>query len=159
MEEFSNIVILCVGTDKLVGDSIGPIVGQKLTRLLNKKKNVKIYGNTKKNLNLKNAKQVVEEVSDVYPEPFIITIDATLGPKETIETIRISKGKIKIGEALGHSIEYFSNINIKAIVGEYQKNIKENFNTLNEVERKSIQRLANQITYQVCQIVEKINDV
>lgn len=159
MKKFSNIVILCVGTNKLVGDSVGPIVGQKLTRLLNKKENIKIYGNTKKNLNLKNAKQVLEEINRIYSKPFIITIDATLGPKEIIETIIISKGELEIGEALGHSIKYFSNINIKAIVGEYQTNIQKNFETLNRIERKRIHQLSNQITYQVCQMVEKINDV
>lgn len=159
MKKFSNIVILCVGTNKLVGDSVGPIVGQKLTRLLNKKENIKIYGNTKKNLNLKNAKQVLEEINRIYSKPFIITIDATLGPKEIIETIIISKGELEIGEALGHSIKCFSNINIKAIVGEYQTNIQKNFETLNRIERKRIHQLSNQITYQVCQMVEKINDV
>ncbi len=159
MQKFSNIVILCVGTNKLIGDSVGPIVGQKLTRLLNDKENIKIYGNTRQTLNLKNAKQILGEINKQYTKPFIITIDAALGTKEMIQTILISNGKIKIGEALGHEIEYFSHINIKAIVGEYQKSIQENFDTLNEVERKSVQQLSNQITYQVCQMVEKINCV
>lgn len=159
MQKFSNIVILCVGTNKLMGDSVGPIVGQKLTRLLNNKDNIKIYGSMKQTLNLKNAKQILEEINNQYTKPFIITIDAALGPKERIETIFISNGKIKIGGALGHEIEYFSHINIKAIVGEYQKNIQKNFDTLNGIQRKSVQQLSNQITYQVCQMVEKINCV
>ena len=29
-QKFSDVVILCIGTNKLIGDSIGPIVGQKL---------------------------------------------------------------------------------------------------------------------------------
>lgn len=159
MEKISNIVILCIGTNKLIGDTIGPVVGQKLTRVLSQNNNVKIYGNIKKTLNLKNAKQVLEEITCRYPEAFIITIDAALGPKETIETIYINSGKIKIGEALGHNIEYISNVNIKAIVGEYQQNLQKDIETLNKVKRKCIHRLSNQITYDVCQIIEKINNV
>lgn len=159
MEKFSNIVILCVGTNKLIGDSIGPIVGQKLTRLLNDKENVKIYGNTRETLNLQNARHILEKIPYIYQAPFIITIDAALGPKEMIESIFITTGKIKIGEALGHSIGYYSNINIKGIVGEYQENLKENLDTLSEVKRKCIHKLSNQITYEVCQMVEQINCV
>lgn len=159
MGKFSNIVILCIGTSKLMGDSIGPIVGQKLTRLLKNKQNIRVYGNREYNLTLKNAKQVLQEITDRYTETFVITIDAALGPKEMIESIWVTRGSIKIGEALGQGIQYFSDINIKGIVGENQKNIKENFNALNKASRKSIHRLSNQITYQVCQIIEEINYV
>lgn len=159
MEKFLDIVILCVGTNKIVGDSVGPIVGKKLTRLLKHKENVKIYGNTKKNLNLKNAKHVLEEISCIQPEPLIITIDAALGPKEMIETVFMTTGKIKIGEALGNGMGYNSHINIKGIVGECQESSKENFEVLNKVHPKCIHRLSNKITYEICQLIEKINDV
>lgn len=159
MDQFANIVILCIGTNKLIGDSVGPIVGQKLARLLQDKENVNIYGDTKQNLNLKNIEKILEEKVDKRHKTYVITIDAALGPKETIEQIFITKGKVKIGEALGEGLEYYSDINIKGVVGEYQKSKKQNFNELNKVTRKIIYRLSNQIAYQVCQIVETINCV
>jgi len=159
MEQLENIVILCIGTNKLIGDSVGPIVGQKLNRLLENKKNVTIYGDTKQNLNLKNIEKILQERVYTKSTSYIITIDAALGPKEMIEKVFISKGKIKIGEALGEGVEYFSDINIKGIVGEYQKGKKQNFDELNKVERKRIHRLSNQIAYRVCQIVEEVNSV
>lgn len=159
MKPFSDIVILCVGTNKLIGDSVGPIVGQKLTRLLKDKQNVWIYGNTKQNLNLKNAKQVLRQIQITHKQAFVITIDAALGPKEMIEDTWIGSGIVKIGEALDKQIQYFSNITIKGIVGEYQNNLKRDYQTLNKVNRNSIHRLSNQITYEVCQIIEQINCV
>ena len=159
MKPFSDIVILCVGTNKLIGDSVGPIVGQKLARLLKNKQNVWIYGNTKRNLNLKNAKQILKQIQITHKQAFVITIDAALGPKEMIENTWIGSGIVKIGEALDKQIQYFSNITIKGIVGEYQNNLKQDYQTLNEVNRNRIHRLSNQITYEVCQIIEQINCV
>ena len=159
MKPFSDIVILCVGTNKLIGDSVGPIVGQKLARLLKNKQNVWIYGNTKRNLNLKNAKQILKQIQITHKQAFVITIDAALGPKEMIENTWIGSGIVKIGEALDKQIQYFSNITIKGIVGEYQNNLKQDYQTLNEVNRNRIHRLSNKITYEVCQIIEQINCV
>ncbi len=159
MEKYSDIVILCVGTSRLIGDSVGPVVGQKLTRLLEEKENVKIYGTTKRNLNLKNAKQILEEINSIYQNPFIITIDAALGPKELVEMVFVGTGKVQIGKALGQSMEYFSHLIMKGIVGENKENLKENKEILKKVKQNQVQRLSNQIAYEVCQMVETINFV
>lgn len=159
MGKYSNIVILCVGTNKIIGDCLGPIVGQKLTRIFHNKGNILIYGNMKETLNLKNAKGIIQEIYKNSQTPFIITVDAALGKKEMIENIFISTGKIKIGEALGNSVEYISQVNIKGIVGEYHNDIQKNMNTLIHTKRKRIHRLSNQIAYEIYQMVEKINCV
>ena len=45
--EYTNIIILCIGTCSLVGDSVGPIVGDLLNKRLNNERIV-IYGRYKK---------------------------------------------------------------------------------------------------------------
>ena len=45
--EYTNIIILCIGTCRLVGDSVGPIVGDLLNKRLNNERIV-IYGRNKK---------------------------------------------------------------------------------------------------------------
>lgn len=149
MNEFSDIVILCIGTDKLIGDLVGPIVGQKLKRLFKNYKKIKVYGDINKSVNITNVDKVIEEINTKFNYPFIITIDSALGPKEVIETVHISCGKIKPGGALSHKKEYKSNINFKAIVGENLKDSFLNFNVLNSIERNVVQKLANEITFHV----------
>ena len=47
--EYSNIVILCIGTKSVTGDAIGPLVGESIKYLENEY--VKIYGNFKDTIN------------------------------------------------------------------------------------------------------------
>ena len=159
MEHFSNVVILCVGTNKIAGDCIGPIVGKKLGRLLNNNSNVVVLGNCKSTLNFNNAKNIWEQVKKDYSNPFIITVDAALGKKEMINKIVTSTGYIKIGSALGNGTYYPSHINIKGVVGEYSNDLQENIKTLKNVEKNKINDLSNQITYRLYKMLEKINYV
>ena len=138
MNEFSDIVILCVGTDKLIGDLVGPIAGQKLKRLFKDFEKITVYGDIKKTVNTTN-----------YDQPFIITIDSALGPREKIETVWVSTGNMNPGSALKKQESCRSNVNFKAVVGENLQNTILNFNVLNSIERNVVQRLANEITYHV----------
>ena len=153
--EFSNIVILCVGTNKIIGDLFGPIVGQKLIENI-KRKDIIIYGDIQNTLNFSNAKTILEKVFFEYRKPFIITIDAALGNENMIEKVVVTRGKIKIGDSLGRCICYNSQINIKGIVGKDNKNVKENLKTLKRVNPKIIENLSNTVVYGIEQVIDKI---
>lgn len=149
MNEFSDIVILCVGTDKLIGDLVGPIAGQKLKRLFKDFEKITVYGDIKETVNITNLNKIISEIIANYDQPFIITIDSALGPKEKVETVWVSTGNLNPGSALKKQESCRSNVNFKAVVGENLKNNILNFNVLNSIERNVVQRLANEITYHV----------
>lgn len=149
MNEFSDIVILCVGTDKLIGDLVGPIAGQKLKRLFKDFEKITVYGDIKETVNITNLNEIISEIIANYDQPFIITIDSALGPKEKVETVWVSTGNLNPGSALKKQESCRSNVNFKAVVGENLKNTILNFNVLNSIERNVVQRLANEITYHV----------
>ena len=149
MNEFSDIVILCVGTDKLIGDLVGPIAGQKLKRLFKDFEKITVYGDIKKTVNTTNLNAIISEIIANYDQPFIITIDSALGPREKIETVWVSTGNMNPGSALKKQESCRSNVNFKAVVGENLQNNILNFNVLNSIERNVVQRLANEITYHV----------
>lgn len=158
-KKFSHIIILCIGTNKLVGDCIGPMVGEKLNSKLKKQKcnkNIIIYGNMKHTLNFKNARQVIEKIYMFYKKPFIITIDSALGTEKMIKQIVVDKGKIKIGNSLGRSICYNSNINIKGVVGENKNTLKENIQTLKIVKPELVIELSNVVANGICKSFQKI---
>lgn len=149
MNEFSDIVILCVGTDKLIGDLVGPIAGQKLKRLFKDFEKITVYGDIKETVNITNLNEIISEIIANYDQPFIITIDSALGPKEKVETVWVSTGNLNPGSALKKQESCRSNVNFKAVVGENLKNNILNFNVLNSIERNVVQRLANEIAYHV----------
>lgn len=154
-QKFSDIVILCIGTNKLIGDSIGPVVGQKLKEEKMKEK-VCIYGDLKKSINFKNAKTVLEKIFKSYEKPFIITIDSALGIQTMINKIVVNKGIIRIGKSLGRSICYPSHITIKGVVGENKNTYEDNIKILNEVKPELISDLSDIMVDGIKQEINKI---
>ena len=81
-------VFLCVGTDKLVVDSLAPIVGELLT----KKYNIYayVYGGLDYNINAENLSSALNYIEVEHPTSQIILIDATLG--ENVGKVLITEG-------------------------------------------------------------------
>jgi len=158
ISKFSEIIFLCIGSSRVIGDMIGPMVGEKLkNRLGNERFNkVKIYGDMKSNLNLKNANNITEKLKQIYDNPLIVTIDTALGKEEMINKIIISNGKIEIGKAIGSGIMIDSHINIKGIVGEHKIIPEKNMNVLKNAKIESVLYLSNIITKGIVDII-KIN--
>ena len=74
---YSNIIILCVGTRNIIGDSIGPIIGTNIKKIENEY--IKIFGTLQETVNFSNAREIVTSLYNDYENPYIITIDAALG--------------------------------------------------------------------------------
>ena len=154
-QEFSHIIILCIGTNKIIGDLIGPMVGQILKKELKYDKII-ILGNMIETINFKNAKQSIESIFEQYAKPFIITIDSALGRDDMVNQIVINKGMVKIGKSLGRSICYYSNINIKGVVGVDKKDKYENIKSLQNVDIELITKLSIRIVNITHKIIKEI---
>jgi len=156
-QKFSHIVILCIGSNKIIGDCVGPMVGQNLNELLKQEnKKIIIYGNMKETINFKNAQKIITDIFQMYEKPFMITIDSALGTENMIKKIVVNEGWIQIGKSLGRSISYHSHINIKGVVGENKKNPKDNIETLKKVKLEIVNELSNTVTKGIHQVIEKI---
>lgn len=154
-QEFSEIILLCIGTNQLIGDCIGPMVGELLNQET-KKENIIIYGNMIETINFKNARKTIEYILKKYKKPFIITVDSALGTEKMIKRIVVSRGMIKIGKSLGRSISYYSHINIKGVVGENKNTVFENIQTLKTVKPEIIVELSNQMVTGIKKMIETI---
>ncbi|MFL0251533.1 spore protease YyaC [Clostridium neuense] len=69
-----EIIILCIGTSRIIGDAVGPITGTFLTE--NNVENV--YGTLQRPVDATNLVRVVEEIKDNYSKPYIIAVDAAV---------------------------------------------------------------------------------
>lgn len=143
-----NRVLLCVGSNKCVGDSLGPLVGEILSRQL-KEKNIEIIGNMKKCVDYCNIPDITEEIHQKYTHPYIITIDAALAKKEYIGRVVTIHEKLVLGSALGKENYQIGNIGIKGIVAEKKETLLDNFISLNTVPRKRVISLAFHISNQI----------
>ena len=114
-KEKREIIILCIGTDKATGDSLGPLIGYKLNKLP-KQDNVKIYGTLKKPVHAVNLSDTIDEIYSTNKNPLIIAIDASLGKTEHIGYITIGKGPIRPGAGVNKNLGEVGDIFITGIV-------------------------------------------
>lgn len=151
---FSNIIFLCIGTSKIIGDAIGPMVGSNIKSLENEY--VHIYGTVENNLNFNNAKKIIEDINSNYINPCIITIDAALSNNNNSGDIVLGKGFMKIGKALEKSLCFYSDINIKCVVGKYSYNKNRNFDILQKVRMEEITRISNILSNGIRNVLKKV---
>lgn len=153
-EEFSNIVFVCIGTNKVIGDAIGPTVGNSLKNIENDY--IKVYGTMSNTMNFVNSKDIIEEIYRKYDNPYLITIDSALSDIKEKGDIVLGKGYIKIGNALDKSICFFSNVNIKCIVGRNLKNGIKNMEELHKMKIYDIINSSSIISLGIKNVLEKL---
>ncbi len=113
-KDYSDIVILCIGTDRSTGDCLGPLVGHKL-RLI-KYKQITVYGTLDDPVHAKNLCNVIDEIKRKHFRPFIIAIDACLGRPERVGIISMGKGPLRPGAGVNKSLPEIGHIHIIGIV-------------------------------------------
>ena len=115
-------VFLCVGSDKVVCDSVGPIVAEMLT----KKYNIAayVYGGLDYNINAQNLTQALNYIEITHPNSQIILIDATLG--DNVGQVMLGAGSFAaLGKVL--PIRKIGNFSILGVVDKKSKSF--NLNT------------------------------
>ncbi|MBP2034003.1 putative sporulation protein YyaC [Clostridium algifaecis] len=109
-----TIIILCIGTDRSTGDSLGPLVGDKLKFLVRDR--IHIYGNLKTPVHAKNLTEVINEINLKYENNYIIAIDACLGKLQNVGKIMIEKKPLHPGSAVNKSLPTVGDLSITGIV-------------------------------------------
>ncbi len=108
------IIILCIGTDRSTGDSLGPLVGSSLTEF--PLKNMSVYGTLDQPVHAKNLPETIEEIQREFDDPFVIAIDAALGSVKKVKTMEIGNGSLIPGAALKKKIPAIGDLYIKGYV-------------------------------------------
>ena len=128
--ELSKLIFLCIGTDRVIGDSFGPLVGYKLEKLYKNESNIKVIGTLQNIICMQNALGTIDKIYNTYEEPFIIVIDAALSNTNSIGIIVVSKNKMNIGASFRKKNIYVGDISIKGIVSKDLASPKCNFKLL-----------------------------
>jgi putative sporulation protein YyaC len=108
------IIIICIGTDRSTGDSLGPLVGT-----LMKKRNISgqpIYGTLDHPVHAMNLIDTLKHIDCLYTNPFIVAIDACLGQHANIGMIHIGHGPMKPGAGVNKDLPPVGDIHITGVV-------------------------------------------
>ena len=110
----NRIVILCIGTDRSTGDSLGPLVGYRLSRYHTL--SAMVVGTLDQPVHATNLCETLERINKEVPNNFIIAVDACLGTHGNIGYITIGKGPLKPGAGLKKELPETGDIHITGIV-------------------------------------------
>ena len=109
-----KLVIVCIGTDRATGDSLGPLIGYKLKDL--KYEDVSLYGNLDTPVHAKNLEEVLNCIKANHTNSLVIAIDACLGAMSNVGCITIGEGSIRPGAGVQKELPPIGHIHITGIV-------------------------------------------
>lgn len=112
-----KIVFVCVGTPKIIGDSVGPKVGSFLTRL-----GYNVYGTEKEPITSINIARYENLIRNRHSDDFVIGIDAAFGDKEDLGCIKVSEIGIRPGGAYNVNNKRIGDLGLLAIVADRDSN-------------------------------------
>ena len=110
-------VIVCIGSDLSVGDSLGPVTGTKLREKL-KGQNVYVYGTLAKPITAHEVKYTNQFIKNTHPDSTVIAIDAAVGTAGDIGLIKIAKRGIKPGSGANKRLAKVGDVSVMGIVAE-----------------------------------------
>ncbi|WP_455717121.1 spore protease YyaC [Anaerosporobacter sp.] len=109
-----EIVFLCIGSDRATGDSLGPIIGYKLSEL--EYKNYTIYGTLDEPVHAKNLRETIEKIKESHKDSILIAIDASLGNSNHVGFITLGEGPLKPGAGVSKDLPAVGDLFITGIV-------------------------------------------
>lgn len=153
---FMDIVFLCIGTDRIIGDSFGPIVGSNLKNKLERYNicNINVYGTLEDNVSYTNINKVENIIYNRHPKSCVIAIDSALSDKENIGKIYASEGKLVLGKGLNKRRIEIGDISIKGVVGKNYKIPQYNFSMLQNISLNEVIKLANLVTDGLLEVIK-----
>lgn len=149
----SRPVIVCIGTEKISGDSLGPMVGDFLTEIYDVE--AFVYGKSQKNVNGINFSSYSAHITAHHSNAIIIAVDSCLGAKADIGKIKVTSFGVKAGGALGKNNQRIGDIGILAVVGEYGK---DNFDILKSIDKIFVQDLAFSTAVKIVSLLRNIKE-
>lgn len=109
-----SIILLCIGTDRSTGDSLGPLIGYKLSK--RRMRNLTIYGTLEHPVHAINLKDTIFEIKKKHPHALIIAVDASLGSSSHIGYVTLGEGSLKPGLGVKKDLPAVGDIFITGIV-------------------------------------------
>ncbi|MBM7716815.1 spore protease YyaC [Siminovitchia sp. FSL H7-0308] len=108
------IVVVCIGTDRSTGDSLGPLIGSFLQE--NGLNVFHVFGTLDDPVHAMNLENILKYIKAHYRNPFMIGIDACLGRIASIGDIKVNAGPVKPGAGVHKKLPEVGHASITGIV-------------------------------------------
>lgn len=144
-KEKSEIVFLCIGTDRSTGDSLGPLIGYKLKEC--GVQNARVIGTLERPIHAMNLEECMDGLREKYPDAIVVAVDASVGNAEHVGFATLGRGPLKPGLGVKKEMEAVGDIFITGIVGSARNGDPL---MLQSVRLSVVMRLADCISRSIC---------
>jgi putative sporulation protein YyaC len=143
-------VVMCIGSDRVSGDLLGPAVGKKLVEY-----NLRayVYGVTGRNINGANIDFYDGFIREVHKDSKVVAVDACLGAEKEIGKIKVGNRGVGAGHAVRKTGKRYGDIGIVGIVAE---NAEDNVMQLLSVEVSLVEELSARIAEYLAENLERL---
>ncbi len=109
-------VVLCIGSDLAVGDSLGPLTGT----LLRKRSDFRgyVYGTLKNPVTAREVKYVGEFLRKTHPDSKIVAVDAAVGEDTDVGLIKATDAALRPGSGANKRLGRIGDVSVLGIVAK-----------------------------------------
>ncbi len=132
-------IIICVGSDMILGDSLGPLVG---TMLKKREVSAYIYGTLNFPITAKEVEYAKKYLKEMHPNSISIAIDAAVGNPDDVGLLRVVNRGLKPGLGVEKNLGTIGDISIVGVVAG--KSLK-NYSLFNMTRLNLIFKMAERI--------------
>lgn len=133
-------ILVCIGSDLVLGDCLGPLVG---TFLKTKNLNSYIYGTLNAPITAKEVVYAGTYLKKMHKNSITISIDAAVGNERDVGLIKVINKGLKPGLGVNKDLQPIGDISIIGIVAE--KSLK-NYNLFNLTRLNLVYKMAQIIS-------------
>ncbi len=144
-------ILICVGSDMILGDSLGPLVGTLLKR---KNINSYIYGTLNFPITAKEVEYAKKYIKQMHPDSIVIAIDAAVGNNDDVGLIRVINKGLKPGLGVDKNLGVIGDASIIGIVAEKTSG---NYNLFNLTRLNLVFKMAEKIAEGIEKYLENKN--
>ena len=112
-----ELVFICIGTPLVSGDSLGPVIGERLKGY--SMRNSFVYGTKEEPIHALNLTDRFEAIKKKHPDAYYVAIDASFGTRVHLGNICINKGPLFPGSGVKKNLPPVGDLSITAIVCPY----------------------------------------
>ncbi len=144
-------MFICIGSDLVLGDSLGPLVG---TLLKNKGVSAYVYGTLNAPITAKEVEYAKTYLKLMHPNSTSIAIDAAIGEPEDVGQIKIVNKGLKPGLGVEKKLGVIGDLSIIGVVAS--KSVK-NYNLYNLTRLNLVYKIAGHIANGIENYINSLN--
>ncbi|RUS47954.1 spore protease YyaC [Cohnella sp. AR92] len=109
-----RLAIVCLGTDRSTGDSLGPLAGTVLSRYSSRR--FHLYGTLENPVHARNLDDTLVRLHNEIERPYVVGIDACLGKSSSVGCILLGEGPIHPGAGVNKQLTPVGDAHLSAVV-------------------------------------------